>query len=175
MFIKVLHAFKKITMSKCLFKKLSTCYVCKKGRGGGRDCLILVYETRSVCVLVTQSRPTLCDPMDCSLPGSSVYGILQARILEWGAIHFARRSSQPRDWTQVSHIAGRFFTAWATREDETRSLTTTKKIPKMWASIEPHLGESHVGLLIFLSNTVSRQPGTTRCRILCSSAFHMDI
>ena len=48
-------------------------------------------------------RPTLCDPMDCSLPGSSVYGILQARILEWGAIHFTRRSSQPRDRTQVLH------------------------------------------------------------------------
>ena len=48
-------------------------------------------------VLVAQSRPTLCDPMDCSPPGSSVYGILQARILEWAAISFSRRSSQPTD------------------------------------------------------------------------------
>ena len=55
---------------------------------------------------VAQSCPTLCDPMDCSLPGSSVHGIFQGRILEWAAISFCRRSSWPRDWTQVSHIAG---------------------------------------------------------------------
>ena len=48
---------------------------------------------------------TLCDPMDGSLPGCSVHGILQARMLEWVAIPFSRASSQPRDWTQVSHIA----------------------------------------------------------------------
>ena len=59
---------------------------------------------------VAQSCPTLCDPMDCSPPGSSVHGILQARILEWVAISFSRGSSQPRDRTQVSCIAGRFFT-----------------------------------------------------------------
>ena len=59
---------------------------------------------------VTQSCPTLCDPVDCSLPGSSVHGILQARILEWVAISSSRRSSQLRDQMQVSHIAGRFFT-----------------------------------------------------------------
>ena len=52
----------------------------------------------------------LCDPMDCSPPGSSVHGILQARILEWVAIPFSRGSSQPRDRTPVSYIAGRFFT-----------------------------------------------------------------
>ena len=51
-----------------------------------------------------------------SPPGSSVHGILQARILEWVAIPFSRGSSQPRDWTQISHIAGRSFTIWATRE-----------------------------------------------------------
>ena len=61
-------------------------------------------------VKVTQSYLTLCDPMDCSLPGSSVHGILQARILEWVAIPFCRESSQPRAQTQVSHIAGGFFT-----------------------------------------------------------------
>ena len=57
----------------------------------------------------------LCNPMDCSLPCSSVHGILQARILEWAAISFSRGSSQPRDWTRVSHIAGRHFTLWAWR------------------------------------------------------------
>ena len=54
--------------------------------------------------------------MDCSLPETSVHGILQARILEWVAIPFSRGSSWPRDWTQVSSIAGGFFTIWATRE-----------------------------------------------------------
>ena len=69
-------------------------------------------------VKVTQSCPTLWDPMDCSLPGLSwiVHGILQARILDWLAVPFSRGSSQPRDWTQASNTAGRFFTSWATRE-----------------------------------------------------------
>ena len=69
-----------------------------------------------VKVLVTQSCLTLCGPMDCSLLGSSVHGIFQARILEWVAISFSRGSSHFREWTRVSHIAGRFFTIWATRE-----------------------------------------------------------
>ena len=54
-------------------------------------------------VLVTQSCPTLCGPMDCSPPGSSVHGILQARILEWVAISFWGGSSQPKDWIRVSN------------------------------------------------------------------------
>ena len=66
-------------------------------------------------VKVTQSCLTLCNPMDCSLPGFSVHGILQARTLEWVAISFSRGSSQPRYRTQVSCIAGGFFTIWATR------------------------------------------------------------
>ena len=65
---------------------------------------------------VTQSCPTLCNPMDCSLPGSSLHGILQARVLEWVAISFSRGSSQLRDWTQVSLIPGRCFNLWAARE-----------------------------------------------------------
>ena len=80
---------------------------------------------------VSQSRPTLCDPMDCSLLGFSVHGIFQARIsllgfsvhgifqariLERVAISFSRGSSWPRDRTQVSCIVGRRFTLWATRE-----------------------------------------------------------
>ena len=66
--------------------------------------------------LSCQSGPTLCDLMDCSPLGFSVHGILQARILERVAMFSSRGSSQPRDWTQVSWIAGRFFTVWATRE-----------------------------------------------------------
>ena len=67
-------------------------------------------------VLVTLSCLTLCNPMDYSLLGSSVHGILHARILEWLTIPFSRRSSQPKDQTQISFIAGRFFTIWVTRE-----------------------------------------------------------
>ena len=66
-------------------------------------------QNMKVKVLVAQSCLTLCDPMDYSLPGSSVHGILRARILEKVAILFSRESSQRRDQTQVSCIAGRFF------------------------------------------------------------------
>ena len=69
---------------------------------------------------ITQLCPTLCNSMDCSLLGSSVHGSLQARILEWVAISFSRGSSQPRDRTWVSHVAGRHFTIWATREVPTQ-------------------------------------------------------
>ena len=58
---------------------------------------------------VAQSCLTLCDPLDCSLPGSSLHGIFQARVLEWVGISFFRGSSQPKDQTQVSCIAGGFF------------------------------------------------------------------
>ena len=71
-------------------------------------------------VLVAQLCLTLCDPMNCSPLGSSVHGILQATILEWFAIPFSRESSQPRDRTWVSYIAGRFFTVWPTREASVR-------------------------------------------------------
>ena len=71
---------------------------------------------KKVKVLVTHLYLTLCNPVDCSLPGSSVHGILQSRILEWVAIHFSRGSSWPTDRTPVSCIAGRFFTTWATRD-----------------------------------------------------------
>ena len=65
---------------------------------------------------VTQSCPTLCDPTDCSPPSSSGHGILQATVLEWVGISFSRGSSQPRDQTGVSHIAGKLLTIWTTRE-----------------------------------------------------------
>ena len=66
--------------------------------------------------LLSPSCLTLCHPMDCSLPGSSVHGIFQAIVLEWIAISFSRGSSQPRAQIQVSHIVDRCFTLWATRE-----------------------------------------------------------
>ena len=69
--------------------------------------------------LTTKSRSVMSDslrPVDCSPSGPSVHGILQAKVLEWVAISFSRESSWPRDWTQVSRIAGRLFNLWATRE-----------------------------------------------------------
>ena len=68
---------------------------------------------RFFTVLVAQSCLTLCNPMDCSMPASSVHGIFQARLLEWVAISFSRGSSRPRDRTQVSSIPGRCFNLWA--------------------------------------------------------------
>ena len=70
-----------------------------------------------VKVKITQSCPTLCNPMDYT-----VHGILQARIVEWVVFPFSRESSQPRDQTQVSRIAGKFFTSWATREAQRLSI-----------------------------------------------------
>ena len=67
-------------------------------------------------VCVSWSVVSLCDLKDCSLPGSSVHGILQARILEWVVCSFSRGTSWARDQTWVSHIAGRYFTIWATGE-----------------------------------------------------------
>ena len=74
--------------------------------------------TINTCVhaKLLQSCPTLCKPMDCSPPGSSVCKILQARILEWVAMPSSRGSSRSRDGTQVSCIASRFFTVLSTRE-----------------------------------------------------------
>ena len=69
------------------------------------------YISCFVRVKVIQSCLTVCNPMDYK-----VHGILQARILEWVAFPFSRESSQPRDWTRVSHTTGWFFTSWATRK-----------------------------------------------------------
>ena len=68
--------------------------------------------------------------MDCSLPGFSIHGIFQARVLEWVAISFSRGSSQPGHWTPVSRIVGRHFTLWTTRE-----APATKKI-KYWLFLQ---------------------------------------
>ena len=69
----------------------------------------------SYCNVKLLQCPSLCDPTDCSPPGSSMLGILQARIPEWVVMPFSRGSSWPMDQIQVSRIADRFFTNWATR------------------------------------------------------------
>ena len=81
-----------------------------------KDCYIYTdteYSHTYVPYCIAQSCVTLCDPMDYSPPDSSVHGISQARILEWVAIPFCKGSSQPREQTWVSCIAGRFFTIFA--------------------------------------------------------------
>ena len=78
--------------------------------------------------------------MDCSLPGSSVHGIFQAAVLEWVAVSFSRGSSQPWDWTQVSCVAGRHFTVWATKEAQTLKKLTLVQIfntVKFWFCFLP--------------------------------------
>ena len=105
------QAFKENSYSNFVASDISFCFksrgwkILKDINGGGCYCL------------VTKSHLTLCDPMDCSPPGFSAYGISQARILEWVAIPFYSWSSQPRDWTCISCIIGRFFTNWATMKD----------------------------------------------------------
>ena len=114
-----------------------------------------------VKVKVTQLCPTLCNPMDYT-----VHGILQARILEWVAFPLFRRSSQTRDRMQVSIIAGRFFTSWATRQ----AMGKTKTSQRAYLL----LGLKSVALkqkLIVLSHDQIGFPSGSR--ILC--AFHIHI
>ena len=98
---------------------------------------MLIYHLKlsCVCVLTVQSCPALCDPVDCNPSGSLSTGILQARILEWVAIPFSRGSSQPRDQTQVSCIADRFFTLWAIRE-----ASNCHVYPENCLELSPHSG-----------------------------------
>ena len=93
-----------------------------------------VFESE-VKVLAAQLCPILCEFMDCTPPGFSVYGILQARILEWVAISSSRGSSQCRNWTQVSWIADRFFTIWSARE---ASKSLNPIMTKMWKTNTTH-------------------------------------
>ena len=79
-------------------------------------------------IVLSLSCVRLCDLMDCSPPGSSVHGLLQARILGWVAISSARGSSQTREKTQISRIAGRLFTVWATTEAH----WTAREVPRLY-------------------------------------------
>ena len=92
-------------------------------------------------VLVTQLCPTLCNPVDCRPPGSSVHGASQVRILEWVAISFSRASSWPRDQTQISCIAGRLFTTWA---NQGSPIISTLMLLLIWQQVlacSPEVGD----------------------------------
>ena len=87
--------------------------------------------------LVAPSCPTLGDPVGCRPPGS-IHGVLQARVLEWGAIPFSWGSSRPRDWTQGSPTAGGFFTIWVARKGlapkKVKSLRHARLLATPWAA-----------------------------------------
>ena len=83
-------------------------------------------------VLAAQLYPTLCDPIDCSTLDSSVCEILQTRMLEWEAIPLSRGSSQPKNRTWVSCIAGLFFTVWSTREALVEKLILNHPLVFWW-------------------------------------------
>ena len=102
----------------------------------------LLYTSNIVNQLcsVAQSCPTLCDPMDCSLPGSYVHETFQARVLKWVAISFSRGSSRPRGRTQFSHITSRCFTIWATREAQLymrEGVNEWKSLSRVWFFVIP--------------------------------------
>ena len=128
--------------------------------------LPLPFSSRLPCCyyLVTKSCPTLWDPMDCSLPGSSVHGIIQARILEWGAISSSRGSSWPMDSTHVSCLAGRFFTG----ESESHSVVSDSLWPFGWYTPWNSPGQNAgMGSLSFLQGifpTQGSNPGLPHCR-----------
>ena len=104
----------------------------------------------AVLCLVSQSCLTLCDPMVCSLPGSSVHGILPARILDWVAYPFSRGSSQPKDQTGVSCIAGGFFTCWATRE---AFATPVQSSPYPWVMVLSSMKHSQDAFDIIITDS----------------------
>ena len=128
---KILHITKKLTskLSEAtgyrIYTQKSVACLCINNELSERESKkIITFKTGSKRVNysgvnlseVAQSCLTLCDPVDCSPPGSSVHGILQARILEWVVMLFFRWSSWPRNRTQVSHNASRIFIIWATRQ-----------------------------------------------------------
>ena len=127
---------------------------------------------------VTQSCLTLSDPMDCSLPDFSVHGIFQARVLEWVAISFSRGSSQPKDRTRVSCVAGR-FTLWATREAQPypkqrhwgrrcrqyKAWRTSQKQALYMRHMVTRVAETRHQKLIHLSEVISFSFGSLRFQV----------
>ena len=138
----------------------------------GRDFLLL----KSLMLgLITQSCPTLCNPMDYSPPGSSVHGIIQTRILQWVVMPSSRGSSQPRDRTQVSHIAGGFFTVCATREaqnpHQTRSEHQHRSAPLLPFTIKAE-SSLHTELTLTLFDITDSNPEVLKINLFfCYTAW----
>ena len=123
-----------------------------------------------VCVLLAQSCLTICNPMDCSSPCSSVHGILQARIHEQVAISFSRGSSRPRDWTWVTHITGRFFfNHWATREAK---MFTNHLLNLLQPILGAYLSNTHAHVSVVWNRLSGPIPGVKQTpKLLCIFAL----
>ena len=106
------------------------------------------FRLMQVKVKAAQSCPAFCDPMDYI-----VCGILQARILDWVAFPFSRGSSQPRDQTQISRIAGRFFTSWATGKPKNTGVGSLSILQGIFPT-----QESNRGLLLFRGILLTAEP-----------------
>ena len=136
-------------------------------------CLQDIWPCVCVCVcvcvwgLVAQLCPTLCDPVDSTLLGSFVHRILQARIPEWVASPFPRGSSRSRDKTWASHIAGRFFTIWATKKALGNS--TESQIPTYFCRFSSVIASFILSLHPFASN-ISPQDLCTYCFLFLKHA-----
>ena len=105
------------------------------------------------CGMRAQLCLTLCDPVECSPPGSSVHGILQARVLEWVAISFSRGSSPPRDRTSISYVswlAGGFFTTSATWEVSLLSFKTLVKLINFCKAVSYLSSMSHLSEVLVI-------------------------
>ena len=118
--------------------------------GSRGECVILLFS----CVWLFATL-TLCNPMDCSLPGSFVHEISQARILEWVAISFSRGSSWSRDWTQVSCIARWILYHWVTRKGQC-VLNFIKKCENIFYNV------LILFFFFFLDQQYSRIPGASQ-------------
>ena len=124
----------------------------------------------NVKVLVVQSCLTLCNAMDYSPPGSLVRGIFQARILDWGAVPFSRGSSQPRNWTWVSSIAGGIFIVWTTGEAKTADVVDAK-----WTTVKTAGNNSHLVKLKVLSISRQSWENLWYLRAFCCVIFQLPI
>ena len=134
-------------------------------------------EIHLMSLKVAQSRPILCDSLNCSPPGSSVLGILQARILEWVGIPFSRRSSPPRDWTQVSYTAGMLYhpshqgSPKINGIELNRSRVSWETIA-VWNSPGQNTGVGSLSLLQGIFSTQGSNPGSPHCRQILYQLSH---
>ena len=123
-------------------------------------------EIMPICSNMHVSNP--CDAMDCSPPGSSVHGIFQAIILEWIAVSFSRGSSQPRNWTWISCIAGRFFTDWVMRENQKGVM------PPRWG-IKPWFTMWQAGILTTILTRTAYSEKSTIQKDTCTPVFNAAV
>ena len=124
-----------------------------------------------MCILFAHSCVTPCNSMACSPSGSSIHGILQARIRKWVAMPSCRRSSQCRDWTQVSFIASGFFNIWATWED--LQFSSVQSLIPVWLFATPWIAACQASLSITNSQSslrVHSRPSSQWCHPAISSS-----